>query len=1128
MRPSGDVVRQRDHAALGLVHPRLRLRSCRRDLDLLGELDGPVPYRLDIGTVDRIDLDLQQISSPARFYRGLEDDAVARVEHLAAECRGGARRALVLDAGEDLGQAVRDLHRRFRVDERAAAHHRGVPQVIHGNRARAIALWIHRGIGIGQVGPGLRSGGNRGKSCLLVGGVEYTGGSERERGEIDVLPPRDVLAWVEIGIVGAGRGRHVVLERRAECPVAQVARPVIRGNVSERVPEVRRALQERLGPGTTYLQIGDDQVRRRLDDACRRHRRQVQVAIANGRRRRDLVRVPVREQDVVVVLATDRRAGRILVDRVQGTYGKRIDGRIAACRPALFEQVADAEHGRNRRRLEIADGDAVQRVVPRGALRQVPVLHVDPEDPRAGAIGWQLFAEIVEADAIADGVGALRCQVGEGGPGRGLRGIEACRIAGVPVGVIDRLGVDRRRRRRQPGAAARVNRGRVVDGAGGRRGGVQVPAMERTVLHVLVLRQVVLAIRRAYAGAEAAPLVVGRVVAVVAEQHRVDGVVMARNRDRRADRRAAAADRGGERTGLTERIAVDGYARLVGGDHVVDVGPRIAEQSAGQRQAADRVGLVVVTAHHAIGVGILQQRRCRDEGGIGGWIEQDTRRRRRAHRSGLGVNRRSDAATGDDGVDVRTLGEIATHHTIVRVTRRARIAALSVHADGQVIIVASAGDAFRKPSGPRRIAAGTAGPRSAILRSGIGLARRRREVSRRHHRIAGESVDVLVAFLDDGCTTKHGGASIAGGDDVRARPVRRTVVAVQNLVAELLVEILRAGGARRRLPRVVVAHFHARHGGCRCAGCGRCPVDRAVDAAVRADGRRQRDSRCRPALEVGDIRDREIDARRDRPVGIAVERHGNASLQVVLDAGGEHLQVHVALHSRVEGDGRAHVAVGVGHAGDGDRCPVSFQRRVVGHRRVVHHPVEVGREKRRRRERVVALDGRRAVRDVAVGAAAIRRADGVRDGSGGRRDRSTGNGNGESGAVGNGDDLELAVVLRLDGADDVDELANEQRRRGSYLHRRNCANAGDLGDRHGRRGAHHVIGNVVERHAAGVVERVDDVRLCRHLGRDRGIGEIREHGIDRLHDLARDQGPGENAGQNSRRCGTGPLDVAHG
>ena len=200
MRPSGDVVRQRDHAALGLVHPRLRLRSRRRDLDLLGQLDGPVPHRLDIGAVDRIDLDLQQISSPARFYRGLEDDAVGRVEHLAAECRGGARRALVLDAGEDLGEAVRDLDRRFRIDERAAAHHRGVPQVIHGNRARAVALRIHRGIWIGQVGPGLRSGGDRGQRCLLVRGVEHTGGSERERREIDVLPPRDVLA--------SGRDRH--------------------------------------------------------------------------------------------------------------------------------------------------------------------------------------------------------------------------------------------------------------------------------------------------------------------------------------------------------------------------------------------------------------------------------------------------------------------------------------------------------------------------------------------------------------------------------------------------------------------------------------------------------------------------------------------------------------------------------------------------------------------------------------------------------------------------------------------------------------------------------------------------------------------------------------------------------
>ena len=153
---------------------------------------------------DGVDLDLHEVSAPAWFYRGLEDDLVARIEHLATKCRCGARRALVLDAGEDLGEPVRDLDRRFRIDERAAAHHRGVPQVIHGNRACAVAQWVRRRIWIGQVGPGHRSGGDLCQRRLLVRRVENAGGSERKRGEIDVLPPRDVLGRVEIGIVGAG------------------------------------------------------------------------------------------------------------------------------------------------------------------------------------------------------------------------------------------------------------------------------------------------------------------------------------------------------------------------------------------------------------------------------------------------------------------------------------------------------------------------------------------------------------------------------------------------------------------------------------------------------------------------------------------------------------------------------------------------------------------------------------------------------------------------------------------------------------------------------------------------------------------------------------------------------------
>ena len=69
---------------------------------------------------------------------------------------------------------------------------------------------------------------------------------------------------------------------------------------------------------------------------------------------------------------------------------------------------------------------------------------------------------------------------------------------------------------------------------------VQVAAVELPVLHVLVLSEVVLRLAQPDAPeAESPPLAVRRVVAIAAELHRVDHVVMARNRDRGADGRTA-------------------------------------------------------------------------------------------------------------------------------------------------------------------------------------------------------------------------------------------------------------------------------------------------------------------------------------------------------------------------------------------------------------------------------------------------------------------------------------------------------------------------------------------------------------------------------------------------------------
>ena len=445
-----------------------------------------------------IDLHLQQVAAPAGLDRRLVDDVVARAQHLARERRARARLALVRNAREDRAETVLDLERRGREHEGAASIHRRVPEVVDADRTlvarRQRRIVRAREIRPLQVGAGEGRRLHRVEGRFLVLDVERAGRAERQRREVHVLPPGDVLRGIDVVRRLARPGRHVVLDPRPE-----VARPVEHPDVGQRVRNGLRAPLERRRPRGTRGKVRQNVVGIRRDavheQAWRRPRSGCDVVLLAGDRRKgDLVREPVGEQDVIVALAAHDLAGRIL-ERILGARGQRVDGRRKSSGPARLEQVADPQHRGERRRLDGGLGrDREQRVPPQIPLipsARVEIVDVDPDGGvgrGAGADRRWLLTERVEADAVRV------VQRVERERGRRLRGVGAKAVIGVPVRVINDL-LRVRAREWQLRDLVDVVVGTPRD---------EVDAMERAVLDVLELRQVVRGL--AGAGAEAAPL----------------------------------------------------------------------------------------------------------------------------------------------------------------------------------------------------------------------------------------------------------------------------------------------------------------------------------------------------------------------------------------------------------------------------------------------------------------------------------------------------------------------------------------------------------------------------------------------------------------------------------------------
>ena len=206
-----------------------------------------------------IDLDLQQVACPARLDRRLEDDVVAwrsapgrRRPHLRAICAG---------SGCPTG-----CWRCRTTPRSASARTRTCPAPItvachRSSTATAPAaapLGLIGLLGCVRSGQFLAARPDRRVRRVLRGGaagVERAFRTERDRVEVDVLPPRHVAAArvfvVRPRIRGldvlAGGSRHLVRVLVRRVVRTQVARPVVGGDVRQRVGN-DDALPERLVP----------------------------------------------------------------------------------------------------------------------------------------------------------------------------------------------------------------------------------------------------------------------------------------------------------------------------------------------------------------------------------------------------------------------------------------------------------------------------------------------------------------------------------------------------------------------------------------------------------------------------------------------------------------------------------------------------------------------------------------------------------------------------------------------------------------------------------------------------------------------------------------------------------------
>ncbi len=450
------------------------------------------------------------------------------------------------------------------------------------------------------------------------------------------------------------------------------------------------------------------------------------------------------------------------------------------------------------------------------------------------------------------------------------------------------------------------------------------------------------------------------------------------------------------------------------------------------------------------------------------------------------------AATRDDAGSawlVGTIDRIATGGAAGGRAGSPRTAAL-VERERLVVRLALARQALGRQAGADRIAIGGDG------RPLVGQAIERRvgahvrqhgfvPVAQGDGRVARLRIDIARLRQRRPGRARDRHADQATSDDVRvARVIGRRVVAVEDLVAEAPIEILRSGCAGRRLVGVVVVLEHRRR-----AGCRRKVVRRAVDPAPRAR------ARLVFAVGVADVADREAAVRaahRERPVGVAVERNGDLARQV--DVRGERRVARVGVRLRVGVKLVARHHVGVGGQMR-ERRAVGLYRRRVRDIRIVGERVELGRIERRRLERAAVGRVVRRARGRVAAAAAIADAERILGRAGRRRRGCADNLKRElRGGRRVEGDLERAVVFRLCGTEDRDVLAVGQGRPCGGRDGRRCRGADTRNARDvdgGHAGGNDPVRQVGKLHASRVVQRVDDVGLRLDLGRDRNVPELR-------------------------------------
>ncbi len=608
--------------------------------------------------------------------------------------------------------------------------------------------------------------------------------------------------------------------------------------------------------------------------------------------------------------------------------GLTLGGRPAA--PPVSIQVADPQHrgergslvgGYRRNRKQSVGKRRVQPAPPQLPLSKVEIVDVDPRRRHTGPGRDGFGSQRVEADAVGIVEQAERQRR------RRLRGKHAQAIVRIPVRVIDDfLRICARHRQRRDLVDVRV-RAAVVH---------EIEAMELAVLDVLERREVVG--RVAHAGAETLPLAVHRSVDAVAERDGVDGVIVARDVDCRADGRATPRRRGDELAQL--RVGRD--PGLVGGIDVAEVRPRVGKGAARRGDAAHRVDLVVVPTHDAEAVRVLQQRCARRGRHVA--IDAGDRVPREGGAVGTPGGSAVDRHAGAAAIGrLRLVGALHGVSAKTAVRSGASCARDAAGTAGRLIIgVARACQAFRCGAGAWGVPVGASGVGQAIERR-IRLAGCGRVIAARNHRIArhGPPVAFLLVHRARQATACRRTACGAARDRAVARPEGRGGVAVENLVAELLVEILGAGRARRRLVRIVVVVEDGR----RARSRGRVVLG-AVDPAPVAR------SRLVFAVGVTDIGDGQVDADGQRPIGVAVERDRHLARQVGLARGrGERIRLHLGQVDLVAVD------VGVDADRVRQRRAVGLDRRRVVDVRVVRQAVEIRGVERRRPIAVREVDG---------------------------------------------------------------------------------------------------------------------------------------------------------------------------